>query len=305
MGRLGGRNIMTDALYQERWISAQDGLRLYVRDYGDPLSQGTPLLCLTGLVRNSKDFAPFAERHADTRRLVCLDYRGRGRSARDPDWRNYRPEVYLNDAAQVMAACHLHRAVICGTSLGGLLAMGLAAAKPTALAGAILNDVGPEIVPSGIARIAAYVGKDHPHRTIEEAADHLKILFPHLNLEGEAKWRWMAESTYREGKDGLLHSDWDPAIAKALQQGSEIPDLWPLYGALGPLPVLAIRGAESDVLSEATFARMAEVKPDLTRVTVPDVGHVPQLDDPAVEPAIDRFLAEIDEAEAARHGAAA
>lgn len=296
---------MTAPSYRERRISAQDGLALYARDYGDPLSAGMPLLCLTGLVRNSKDFAPFAERHAEGRRLVCPDYRGRGLSARDPDWRNYRPEVYLNDVGQVMAACHLHRVVVCGTSLGGLLAMGLAALKPTALAGVVLNDVGPEIVPSGIARIARYVGRDHPHRSIEEAAEHLKTLFPHLALEGEAKWRWMAEATYRLGEDGLLHSDWDPAIAKALQQGGEIPDLWPLYGALGRVPVLAIRGAESDVLSEATFARMAELKPDLIRVTVPGVGHVPQLDDPAVEPAVDRFLAEIDKAEAARHGTGA
>ena len=112
--------------FRERWFSAQDGLRLYFRDYGSPSAPGTPMLCLGGLARNSKDFDRLARRLCQHRRVVCPDYRGRGRSSYDPQWQNYRPEVYLNDLAHLLAVCNLHRVLVCGTSMGGLLSMGLA-----------------------------------------------------------------------------------------------------------------------------------------------------------------------------------
>lgn len=285
--------------YRERWVSAQDGLRLYARDYGDPLAPAPPLLCLTGLTRNSKDFNDLAQRHAARRRVVCPDYRGRGRSAYDPDWRNYQPEVYVRDLMALLAALSLHKVVICGTSLGGLLAMGLSVATPSALAGVILNDVGPELNPGGLSRILEYVGVDKPQGDWDGAIAHLKQLFGADSLAGEAKWRSFAEATYRRRDDGLLHYDWDTALAKPLlADRGQVPDLWRLYGALKRVPVLAIRGERSDVLSEATFARMAELKPDLIQVTVPEVGHTPELDEEPAERAIDGFLESLD---AGRH----
>ncbi len=284
-----------EAGYRERWLSAQDGLRLFLRDYGDALSPGTPLLCLGGMARNSKDFDRLARRLSDRRRVLCPDYRGRGRSAYDPDWRNYRPEVYVRDLIHVLAACNVHRVVVCGTSMGGLLAMGLAVATPTALAGVIMNDVGPDLNRGGISRILGYIGVDQPQPDWDAAVAHVKALFPQLAFDREARWRSYAEAMYREGDDGRLHYDWDPALAKPLiRSGGATPDLWRLYRALGRLPVLAIRGALSDVLSEETFARMAAEKPDLIRVTVPGVGHTPVLDEPPAEDAIDDFLATID-----------
>src|SRR5262249_34199486 len=138
----------------------QDGLRLYFRDYGDPASERTPVLCLTGLTRNSADFHEVALRVAGERRVLAPDYRGRGRSAYDPDWRNYEPRIYVNDAAHLLAATGVERAVVIGTSLGGLLAMGLSVLRPTMVAGIVLNDIGPGLVGSGLARIMDYVGKD-------------------------------------------------------------------------------------------------------------------------------------------------
>jgi pimeloyl-ACP methyl ester carboxylesterase len=281
--------------YRERWLSAQDGLKLFFRDYGDPLAPGTPVLCLGGLARNSKDFADLAGRLSEKRRVVCPDYRGRGRSSYDPDWRNYRPEIYLRDLIHLLAACNLHKVAVCGTSMGGLLSMGLAVATPTVLAGVILNDIGPDLSLDGLTRILQYVGVDRPQPDLDTAAAHLKSLLPQLGLDSEAKWRRFAEATYRKGDDGLLHYDWDIALAKYLKQsGGKTLDLWSLYGALRRLPVLAFRGALSDVLSEESFARMAEVKPDLIQVTVPGVGHVPMLDEPQAEAAIDAFLAGLD-----------
>ena len=278
--------------FRERRYTAQDGLSLYFRDYGDALSAARPVLCLGGLTRNSKDFHDFATRLAERRRVVCPDYRGRGRSDYDPDWRNYRSEVYAGDLFHLLAVANLHGVVICGNSLGGLLAMGLAVLAPSLIAGVILNDVGPELDHAGLSRILDYVGHDHPQADLKTAAAYLRKLQPGLQLGGEEAWRAFAAATFREAADGLLHVDWDVRLARALDQ--DVPDLWPYYGALKPLPVLALRGARSDVLTAETFERMAAAKPDLIRVTVLGVGHVPALDHPQVERAIDDFLREID-----------
>jgi len=278
--------------YRERRYTAQDGLGLSYRDYGDPLFERAPVLCLGGLARNAKDFHGFAQRLAQQRRVVCPDYRGRGRSDYDPDWRNYRPEVYVNDLFHLMAAADLHGVIVCGMSLGGLLAMGLSVLAPAQLTAVILDDVGPEVDVAGVERIRDYVGRDHPQPDWSAAVAEVKRLFPNLGLSDEAGWRRFAEATFRDGPDGQLHVDWDVSLAKALAHDQH--DLWTYYRALGPFPVLAFRGALSDVLSAETFDRMAEAKPDLVRVTVAGVGHVPLLDHPEVKQAIDDFLVHID-----------
>jgi pimeloyl-ACP methyl ester carboxylesterase len=279
------------AHYRERTITTQDGLRLYYRDYGDPASPRPPLLCLSGLTRNSADFADLAERHAGERRMICLDYRGRGRSGYDANWRNYDPRVYLGDIAHLVAANDLHRVVVIGTSLGGLLTMALAVLKPTILAGAVINDIGPDVVAGGVARILDYIGVDQPQPDWESAVAYLRQLLPTLSIRTEEGWLKMARATFREGADGKLHFDWDLNLARplALTRGP-LPDLWPYFRALRRLPVLALRGALSDVLSVETFERMALAKPDLLRVTVANVGHAPTLNEPEAAAAIDAFI---------------
>jgi pimeloyl-ACP methyl ester carboxylesterase len=279
------------SLFRERRLITQDGLSLYFRDYGDPLSPRLPLLCLTGIVRNSADFADLAERHADQRRVLCLDYRGRGRSAHDRDWRNYHPMVYVRDIAHLLAAADLHRVMVVGTSFGGLLAMALAVLKPTSLGAVVLNDIGPDMVDGGFARILDYIGVDHPQHDWETAVSYLRQLLPQLSIRTEEGWRRFARATYRQGEDGLLHFDWDVRVAKPLgMQRSEFPDLWPMFRALRLVPTLALRGALSDVLSPETFERMALVKPDLLRVTVAESGHTPTFNEPDAAAAIDAFI---------------
>lgn len=281
-------------VYRERTLTAQDGLRLYYRDYGDPLSARAPVVCLSGLTRNCKDFEVLAARLSARRRVLCPDYRGRGRSDYAPDWRAYHPRVILGDVIHLLAATGAHGAVICGISFGGLLAMALGVAAPTALAGVVLDDIGPELGAAGRARIMDYVSRDHPQPDWDTATAALRALFPTLGFKTDADWRRFTEATFREGDDGRLHFDWDTALVKPFLAESAPQDLWPLYRSLRRVPVLAIRGALSDVLTEATLARMAEEKPDLARLTVPDVGHVPSLTEPETERALDDLLARVD-----------
>ena len=280
--------------FRERRFRSQDGLELYYREYGDPRAPATPVLCLPGLTRNSKDFHDLALRLASHRRVLAPDYRGRGMSAHDPDWRNYRPETYIADTLDLLTVADANRVVVIGTSMGGLLAMGLAAFRPTCLAGAVLNDIGPEVAEPGYGRIVNYIAVDRPQRDWAGAIADMKEMFPALSLKTEAQWQRVAEGTYRRGKDGLLHFDWDVALARGIQASqARFPDLWPMFRAFGERPVLALRGGRSDVLSEATFERMGREKPDLLRAVVPDVGHVPALDEKEATIALDDFFTRV------------
>lgn len=282
--------------FRERHYTAEDGLSLYYRDYGDPASSAVPVVCLTGLTRNSKDYADLAPRLAARRRVICPDYRGRGRSAYDPDWRNYEPPTYLTDLRHLLAVTGIHRAVFIGTSLGGLFACAMSLAAPSAVAGIVMNDSGPVLEQTGVDHILEYISKNRPQPDWDTAAAHLKEMFPGLALQDHGEWIRMAHNTYRQGDDGKLHFDWDVDLVKPLRRMREMPDLWPLFRGIRRIPAVAIRGALSDVLSEETFARMAEEKPDLIRVTVPGVGHAPTLNEPECTAAIDGLLSRVEAA---------
>jgi pimeloyl-ACP methyl ester carboxylesterase len=282
--------------FAERRFSAQDGLQLYYRDYAGPAGgAGVPVLCLTGLSRNSKDFAALAERLSERRRVICPDYRGRGRSDYAADWRSYHPRTYLGDLTQLLIVARLHRFACIGTSLGGLMAMGIAVTTPGALLGAVLNDIGPEFEGGSLAKIVEYVGKDVPQPDLDSATAFLKDAFPDIAFRDEETWRRFAAGGYRRGDDGLLHVDWDPAIARPLEAtANELPDLWSLFAGLGRVPVLAIRGENSPILSATTLAEMVRRHPGLKHVTVAGLGHAPSLDEPEAAEAIDAFLDELD-----------
>jgi pimeloyl-ACP methyl ester carboxylesterase len=276
---------------RERRISAQDGLSLYFRDYGDPQSPLLPLLCLSGLTRNSRDFEPLAERLAAERRVLCPDYRGRGQSAWDPEWRHYEPLTYINDALHVLAAADVGRAVIVGSSMGGLLAMGIAAIRPTAVAGVVMNDIGPDVAPDGLGRILAWISADRPQPDWASAEQFLRRTLRHLPID-DAHWRRLTRGTFREMPDGSLRFDWDVGLVKPLLRGDgQMRDLWQVFRALRRIPVLVLRGIASDVLTEGGVARMVEAKPDLVHVTIPGAGHAPALDEPESKASIDEFLA--------------
>ena len=277
---------------RERRYTTGDGLSLFFRDWGEANGR-TPVLCLPGLTRNSADFTELAARHAGRRRVICPDYRGRGRSDYDPDWRRYQPTTYLEDLRHLLAAEGVGRRAVVGTSMGGLLAMGLAAALPGMVAAVVLNDIGPDLAADGLARIVGYIGRDRPQKDWAGAVADLKALLPRLSLQGEEKWLRLARATYRLGDDGLLHFDWDVNLARPLAAGrGTIPDLWALFRGLS-MPVLAVRGGLSDVLGSQTFDRMAAELTHLRRVTVPGCGHCPALDEPEVVGILDAFLDDV------------
>jgi len=283
-------------MYAEKTYSSQDGLRLFYRDYGEPRSRRLPVLCLGGLTRNSHDFHELAERLSTERRVLCPDYRGRGRSQYDVDWKRYQPATYLDDIRHLLAVTGIHRAVVVGTSLGGLLTAGLAVALPCMLAAAVINDVGPDIETSGLAAIAAYMSTPLTFDDWDQAVAHMRETRPDLPADDDASWLDFARGTYRRCGDGKLRYDWDPALAKVFLGAPAPPDMWPLFRALRRIPVLCVRGALSDILSEDTLNRMSDALPGMKSVTIDNVGHMPSLNEPACRDAIDALLAKADAA---------
>lgn len=278
------------AEFREHRYLAEDGLSLYYRDYGDPLSTVTPVLCLPGLTRNSRDFHRLAARLAGKRRVICPDYRGRGRSDYDPNPANYSPMVHINDVRHLMIVTGLHRAVIIGTSFGGLLTMGLALAAPSAIAAVVLNDVGPEVTDSGLDRIMDYIGRDNPQPNWASAAAEMKRMFPKLSYQTDEEWLAGARGTWREGDNGILHFDWDIRLAGAIGKARQEFDPWALFRALDGVPMLALRGGISDVLSADVLDHMQREHPALKAVTIPGVGHPPSLSEPQAVEALNEFL---------------
>lgn len=282
--------------YRERIVSARDGAGLYVRDYGDALSPRAPLLCLPGFTRDSRDFHDFALRHAARRRVVCPDLRGRGRSPRAANPAHYAPAALLEDVLDMLDALGLQRTVVLGASFGGFLAMALGAARPRALAGVILNDIGPQIDPVEMAKIAGYVAENRPQPSWDAAAHYAReLLGRDWARQDDATWLRLARQSYSEAPDGTLRLDHDPAIGVPLKDlmrgGDDLPDLWRLFRALRAVPTLVLRGARSRILRAASLERMKAEKPDLMAVTVAGVGHMPLLDEPESLEATDGFLA--------------
>jgi pimeloyl-ACP methyl ester carboxylesterase len=286
--------------YTDIFVSAGDGLRLHARDYGPAGSGALPVVCLPGLTRNSADFHPLAAALAGDpvapRRVLALDYRGRGRSERDPNWRNYDVRVELEDVRQVLTAAGVHEAVFVGTSRGGLITMALSAVRPALIRGAVLNDIGPVIDGTGLVRIRGYVGKMPQPRSFKEGAEILRELsdsqFPRLD---EAAWEAMARTTWIE-ENGRLVPAYDPQLMKILEAidiETPLPALWHLFEGLRNVPILALRGANSDLLSAQTLKAMAARHPDLDAVTVADQGHAPLLTGDLVD-RIRAFVARVD-----------
>lgn len=269
-------------------FAASDGLRLHYEDRG----AGQPLLCLAGLTRNCRDF-DFVAPHLTGLRVIAMDYRGRGRSAFDPDYRTYSIGREMQDALELLDHLGLDRVTLLGTSRGGLIAMAMAAAAPQRLAGAILNDVGPAVGTEGIARIVDYVGVAPAWSSLDQAAAALQVAhagsFPGVPLE---RWRAQAAAMFAPAADGLALR-YDPMLKQTLRDqiaSDALVDLWALFEALKPVPTGVLRGANSDILETATLAEMHRRHPGLISADVPDRGHVPFLDEPQSLGLIRRIL---------------
>lgn len=295
--------------WHDIYFSARDGLRLYARHYpAHPEANGAearggstrrPVLCLAGLSRNSRDFhriaGALASAGAEAREVYALDSRGRGLSERDGDWKNYSLLVEANDALDFMTMRDLHGAAVIGTSRGGVLAMLMAVLRPGAIAAAVLNDVGPVLEREGLARITAYIGRMPVPADWEDATrvvyEMSKRHFPAVTRE---EWAEQARAWFNDD-NGLPALGYDPSIAKSFSGvDGPIPELWPQFGALAAVPVLAVRGEHSDILSARTLEEMRTRHPLLDTFLVRGQGHAPLLRDGPTIAAIQAFLRRCD-----------
>ncbi|MEM6634407.1 MAG: alpha/beta hydrolase [Pseudomonadota bacterium] len=266
-------------------FTASDGTRLSFDSHGD----GAALICLSGLTRNRTDF-DYVLPHLTGVRTIRLDYRGRGASAwADPA--SYTIPREAQDTIELMDHLGLRHAAIMGTSRGGLIAMVLAASAKGRLSGVLLNDIGPELKPEGLDVIKGYIGRNPAEKTYEEAADMRARLLPGFDGVPRARWEVEVRKHYTETPKGLV-INYDPALRDAvLASGAQpMPNLWPMFDALASLPLAALRGANSNLLSPKTFAEMQTRRPDMIAAEVPDRGHVPFLDEPASLNVIHQFL---------------
>jgi pimeloyl-ACP methyl ester carboxylesterase len=264
------------------FISAPDGLRLHARLHGNRATDLLPVVCLPGLARTAEDFDRLAGALAGAhgRRVVALDYRGRGLSEYDRDPANYSFPIELADVLAVLTALDALPAIFVGTSRGGILTMLLAALRPTAIAGCVLNDIGPVIEPKGLMRIKGYIGKLPQPRSYEEGAEILRRLFdaqfPKLTHED---WLASARRAFKQ-ENGALVPTYDVNLAKTMEGvdfEKPFPPLWAQFDALPDVPVMVIRGENSDLLSAATVEAMRARRPALDIVEVADQGHAPLL----------------------------
>jgi pimeloyl-ACP methyl ester carboxylesterase len=293
----------SDRNFKELSLRVRDGLRLYARHYPAPGSSRTPVLCLAGLTRNSRDFhdlASYLSQGARARPVYTLDYRGRGKSDWDRNWKNYAVPVEVLDVIDFLAFADLKEVAVIGTSRGGLVAMLMAAAQPSSISLLVLNDIGSVIERDGLMRIASYVGRVPLPRDWAEATnivrDVNKRSFPEIE---ERVWEEIARQWYNE-KRGKPAPGYDPMLRNALSVlDGPVPELWPQFEALTRIPLLVVRGENSDILSARTIERMAERHSALEQFTVPKQGHAPLLKDRATQDAIAMFIQRVDDVEEA------
>jgi pimeloyl-ACP methyl ester carboxylesterase len=282
------------------FVAAPDDLRLHVRIYGSRGTSALPVVCLPGLGRTAADFhvlaTALAADPAVPRWVVALDYRGHGQSEYNTDPEHYGLGADLADLSAILTTLKIARAVFVGTSHGGVLAMMLALSRPTAIAGVILNDIGPVIEPRALLQIKGHMGKLPVPRDFAEGAEILRRLFgarfPKLATQD---WIAFARRTWRQ-HGGALVLDYDVRLARRLEINLEQspPTLWNEFDALAHVPLMVVRGANSTMLTAGTLNAMLTRRRELDIVVVPDQGHAPLLDTPKLTRRIAAFLASCD-----------
>lgn len=286
--------------FSEHFFDAADGVRLYARDYAGPDKGLTPVVCLPGLTRNAKDFDTVAPRLALARRMICPDFRGRGKSAH-ADPATYRPDQELADTLQLLDMLGVRRFAIIGTSRGGIVAMVMAAKALDRLAGVAFNDIGPRIEKAGLIRIRSYLGSDPQFGSWAQAVDALKATNPGFHSLDDAEWLAFARRVFRD-ENGVPRADYDAGLTQNFPsiediEAAKVPELWGLLDLMVDLPATVLRGEHSDLLSAETVSEMQRRHKRLAAVTVANRGHVPFLDEPESIAAIDQWLEDVDRRE--------
>jgi pimeloyl-ACP methyl ester carboxylesterase len=279
--------------FTEKYYASKDGLQLYYRDYVGPTDAPFTVLCLPGLTRNSRDFEDVAAHLSQKYRVLCADFRGRGKSEYAKDPMTYMPPKYAEDMGELLKHAGVSEAVFIGTSLGGLVSMIAGNIMRHCVKAIVMNDVGPDIDPKGIDRIKGYLGKPVSFPTWEEAATTMQGLNQAIYPDWVfSDWMTMARRAWAQQPDGSIRPDYDPNIAVPFntQGPTALVDLWPMFRGLNGIPLLVVRGGTSDILSAESVRKMKAAVPALQSVEVPGIGHAPFLMEPIARDTIANFL---------------
>ncbi len=279
--------------WADLYYDVADGLTLYARDYPGPDQQSPVALLMHGLTRNSADFEDLAPVLARTHRVLVVEQRGRGRSARDPDIHRYQLASYVSDMFELLSQQSLTQVAAVGTSMGGLMAMAMNAAQPGIFSHVVMNDIGPVLADEGLDRIKSYVGNGTRFPSWQAAADQVRaineVAFP--GYENEDWLKFARRTCVEQGNDIVLNYDLGISEAMKADEAAAVPpDLWPLFDALKPVRTMLIRGGISDLLDVPTTVEMQRRHPDMAFIEVPNVGHAPMLNESGVAERIADFI---------------
>ncbi|PCH94339.1 MAG: alpha/beta hydrolase [Rhodobacteraceae bacterium] len=270
-------------------FTTSDGLSLAYDDTG----QGTPILCLSGLTRNSSDFQ-YVLPHLKNHRVIRMDMRGRGQSDFDPDYANYNVLREGQDALELMDHLGIDRFAILGTSRGGIIAMTLAPLHHDRLLGVMLNDIGPAFDPRGIEAIMNFIGRRPSAKTYTEMTALMPEISVGFNNVPTARWDTETRTRWIDKPDGL-HLRYDPALRQALEEQShgDTLDLWACFDAFKDIPLALVRGENSNLLTMETVSEMQNRMPQMHFSNVKDRAHIPFLDEPEALDILAAFLKDI------------
>lgn len=281
--------------FEDITFTARDGLRLYARHYPVPGSTLRPVVCLAGITRNSRDFHVIASALSTDpirpRAVYAIDTRGRGRSAHDPDWKKYIVPIEMLDVIDFLTLRSLSDVALIGTSRGGIISMVMGAAQPSAIGCVVLNDIGPVVDMDGLSRIAGYIGRiPHPHSWADAGRIVRDMNAKQFSRIGDAEWVEIARQLFNEA-DGKPAPGYDPKLSHSLSVlDGPMPALWAQFESLKRVPVMVLRGENSDILSAATVEEMRRRHPRLTAHTVRWEGHAPWLRDGHTINEVAKFL---------------
>jgi len=279
--------------FREHRLPVAAEISLYYREYGTD-SDATPVVCLPGYWRTSRDFEELAAYLAPKRRVITVDLRGRGKSGRAPDPADYHFDRMVEDVLKLLDATRVSQAVFVGLALGAQISMELAVTSPARVAGIVLNDSAPESNPSAGTRMKQFAGADE--LTFEQALERVRAQYgPDCPRLTEADFKRLVHRGYRQIESGACVRDFDQASNRELaRMKDERPTFWREFKAIQGVPIGILRGANSDYLTEEIAARMLAENPSARLYTIPDVGHPAMLWEPESFAAVDEVLALVD-----------
>lgn len=278
-------------------LSARDGLKIAGRKYGWSNKDPHPVVCLAGITRNASDFHDLAlflaSPKGGNRRVVSIDYRGRGQSDYDSNWKNYTLSVEAEDTIDVITALGLGEINFIGSSRGGLIIMILATMRPGIIKSAVLNDIGPVIDATGLVRIWRTYESETLPSSFEEAARLRERIGKNTSSAfSQTDWEKEAHRLYKM-ENGKLVLQFDKKLLASLRSinlNERLPDMWPDFAALTRIPTLAIRAENTDILSQETFNTMQMLHSKMTTAVAKDQNHAPILSIGGLEKQISEFL---------------